>query len=69
MDGLKVIYILFDEDIFVYLLAESLTRPDYESIFSKLEFLMNLNEHKLTYLSSSYYVDEEKLDKFLAIYL
>ncbi|WP_445436020.1 hypothetical protein [Candidatus Borreliella tachyglossi] len=54
----------FDEDIFVYLLAESLRRPGYEEIFLQLESLMNLNEHKLTYLSSSYYVDAEKLDKF-----
>ncbi|UER67690.1 hypothetical protein LKV13_02655 [Borrelia sp. BU AG58] len=56
----------FDEEIFVYLLAESLTRLDHEDIFSKLEPLMNLNEHKLTYLSSSYYVNEEKLDKFFS---
>ncbi|QMU99293.1 hypothetical protein F0310_02585 [Borrelia sp. A-FGy1] len=54
----------FDEDIFVYLLAESFTRLDHGNIFPKLEFLMNLNEHNLTYLSSSYYVDGEKLDKF-----
>ncbi|WKC58076.1 hypothetical protein [Borrelia sp. P9F1] len=56
----------FDEGIFVYLLAESLTRPDREDIFLKLESLMNLNEHNLTYLSSSYYVNEEKLDKFFS---
>ena len=56
----------FDEDIFVYLLAESLTRAEREDIFLKLEALANLNEHKLTYLSSSYYVNEEKIDKFFS---
>ncbi|AHH03519.1 Hypothetical protein BHY_0568 [Borrelia nietonii YOR] len=54
----------FDEDIFIYLLAESLTRPDYEATFLKLKSLVSLNEDHLTYLSASYYVDAEKLDKF-----
>ncbi|APR64973.1 hypothetical protein baBA2_000516 [Borrelia anserina] len=54
----------FDEDIFIYLLAESLTRPNYEDIFSKLKSLVSLNENHLTYLSASYYVDADKIDKF-----
>ncbi|AMR75324.1 hypothetical protein [Borrelia hermsii] len=54
----------FDEDIFIYFLAESLTRPDYEALFLKLKSLISLNEEHLTYLSASYYVDADKLDKF-----
>ncbi|WP_421622683.1 hypothetical protein [Borrelia sp. MN22-0132] len=54
----------FDEDIFIYLLAESFTRPDYEATFLNLKSLIDLNEEHLTYLSASYYVNAEKLDKF-----
>ncbi|UPA16380.1 hypothetical protein bcCo53_000522 [Borrelia coriaceae] len=54
----------FYEDIFIYLLAESLTRPNYEATLSKLKSLIKLNEDRLTYLSASYYVDADKLDKF-----
>ncbi|AFI31310.1 hypothetical protein [Borrelia crocidurae] len=54
----------FDEDIFIYYLAESLTRHNYEDIFPKLKPLISLNEDSLTYLSSSYYVDAEKIDMF-----
>ncbi|BCR19474.1 hypothetical protein BmHoA_00538 [Borrelia miyamotoi] len=55
----------FHEDIFIYLLAESLMRPNYEDIFLKLKSLINLNKDQLTYLSVNYYLDEEKLEQFL----
>ncbi|WP_281861169.1 hypothetical protein [Candidatus Borrelia fainii] len=54
----------FDEDILIYLLAESFTRPNYEAIFLNLKSLIDLNEEHLTYLSASYYVNAENLDKF-----
>ncbi|AHH09405.1 Hypothetical protein BPA_0105200 [Borrelia parkeri SLO] len=54
----------FDEDIFIYLLAESLTRPNYEATFLNLKSLIDLNEDHLTYLSASYYVNAERLGKF-----
>ncbi|UPA12187.1 hypothetical protein [Borrelia venezuelensis] len=54
----------FDEDIFIYLLAESLRRPNYEATFLNLKSLIDLNEDHLTYLSASYYVNAERLGKF-----
>ena len=54
----------FDENIFIYLLAESLMKPDYEKIFFNLQSLIRFNQDKLTHLSVSYYADSEKLDQF-----
>ncbi|WP_235048135.1 hypothetical protein [Borrelia persica] len=54
----------FNENIFIYYLAESLTRGDYERIFLRLKPLISINENNLTYLSASYYVDAEKIDRF-----
>ncbi|BCR21946.1 hypothetical protein [Borrelia sp. HM] len=54
----------FNENIFVYLLAESLMKPNYEKIFLNLQSLIRFNQDKLTHLSVSYYADSEKLDQF-----